>query len=81
VIDQAATLADRASNLERQGLQAGALILPLLFSELTGNVVTFAKDIFDVGRDLGGPDINDADINPLLCCHMCTLCTCGSRES
>jgi hypothetical protein len=43
--------------------ELGALILPLLFSELAGNVVTFAKDIFDVGRDLGGPNINDADID------------------
>jgi hypothetical protein len=40
-----------------------ALLLPLLFSELAGNVVNFAKDVFDVGRDLGGPTINDSDID------------------
>jgi hypothetical protein len=43
--------------------ELGALFGPLLYSEFAGNVVNFAKDIFDVARDLGGPDINAADVD------------------
>ena len=34
------------------------LLVPLVYYELSGGVVDMARDVYDVGRDLGGPPIN-----------------------
>jgi len=35
------------------------LLVPLVYYELSGGVVDLAKDVYDVGRGLGGPALGD----------------------
>ncbi len=45
---------------------AEAVLLPLLYYEAAGTLVDYASSIYEVGRDLGGPDLStDVKLQPI----------------